>query len=426
VESQPPFRWAFGRLVVSSGTSNLADGIAKIALPLVAVGYTRSPALVAGLELVRTMPWLIGALPVGALVDRLDRRVTMVVANIVRAALVALVTGFILAGHGSIWLLYVVALGSGVAEVFYDTAAQSFVPSIVGRADLDRANGRLFAVELGAQEFIGPPVAGVLVATSAAIAFGASAGLWVIAIIALISLRGRFRPARARGSSTLRAEVREGLAFLMSRPLLRTMALMVGMSNLASSAVFAVLVIYAVGPDSALGLTEPQFGLLFATLAAGALVGGLIAERVQRAIGRANTLTLSVVGFSSYIITLAATANIPAIATTAFVSGMTVMMWNVTTVSFRQRLTPDHLLGRLNSAYRLVAWGTRPLGAAIGGALGQTLCIRAVFIAMSLLAVAVLIPNRTITESALTAADANPTTHDHHPQDEATPPTPNS
>jgi MFS family permease len=189
--------------------------------------------------------------------------------------------------------------------------------------------------------------------------------------------------------------------------MLRTMALMVGMSNLASSAVFAVLVIYAVGPDSALGLTEPQFGLLFATLAAGALIGGLIAERVQRGIGRANTLTLSVVGTASYIITLAVTANIAAIAITAFIGGMTTMMWNVTTVSFRQRLTPDHLLGRLNSAYRLVAWGTRPLGAAIGGALGQTLGIRAVFIAMSLLAVSVLIPNRAITETALTAAEAD-------------------
>jgi MFS family permease len=405
MQSDTHGRWAFGRVVVSSGASNLADGIAKIALPLAAIGFTRSPALVAGLEFVRTLPWLFGALPVGALVDRWNRRVTMVAANSVRAALVALVAVSIALGHGSIWVLYVAAVGSGVAEVFYDTAAQSIVPNIVRRENLDRANGRLFAVELGAQEFAGPPLAGLLVATATAIAFGVSAALWVLAITALMSIRGRFRPERTT-RTTLRTDVREGLAFLFSRPILRTLALMVGMSNFAFSAVFAVLVIYAVGPDSALGLTEPQFGLLFATLAAGALLGGLIAERVQQAIGRASTLTLSVVLNAAYVITLATTTNIAAIAAVAFISGAANMMWNVTTVSFRQRITPDHLLGRLNSVYRLLAWGTRPLGAAAGGLIGQAFGIRSVFIVSGLITIAVLIPNRLITNESMTQAES--------------------
>ena len=399
-------RWAFGRVVVSSGASNLADGIAKIALPLAAIGFTRSPALVAGLELVRTLPWLFGALPVGALVDRWDRRITMVVANVVRTGLVALVAVSMAMGHGSIWMLYLAAIGSGIAEVFYDTAAQSIVPTIVPRENLDRANGRLFAVELGAQEFAGPPIAGLLVAATTAIAFGVSAALWVVAIVALMSIRGHFRPERTARTTNLRTDVREGLTFLFSRPILRTLALMVGMSNFASSAVFAVLVIYAVGPDSALGLTEPQFGMLFATLAAGALLGGLIAERVQESIGRAATLTLSVVLNAAYIITLATTTNIATIAAVAFTSGAANMMWNVTTVSFRQRVTPDHLLGRLNSVYRLLAWGTRPLGAAAGGLIGQAFGVRSVFITASIILIAVLIPNRLITNEAMTHAES--------------------
>ena len=376
-----------------------------MALPLVAVSFTRSPVLVAGLELVRTLPWLFGALPVGALVDRLDRRRTMLAANVVRTTVVAALSIAIGTGHGSLWMLYIAALGTGIAEVFYDTAAQSLVPSIVERSRLDRANGRLYAVELGAQELAGPPLAGVLVAAALAVSFATSAALWIVAIVVLLALRGRFRPIRERKSSTMRADIGEGMSFLLGRPVLRTMALMVGMTNLATSAVFAVLVLYAVGPDSAMQLTEPQFGLLFATIAAGALVGGILAEHSQRRIGRANTLTLSVVGTAIYIATLAITANVAAIATTAFVSGITMMMWNVTTVSFRQRVTPDHLLGRLNSTYRLIAWGTRPLGAAIGGVLGQLLGIRAVFAVMGILAAAMLVPNRHITEPALEAAE---------------------
>ena len=185
------------------------------------------------------------------------------------------------------------------------------------------------------------------------------------------------------------------------------MALMVGMSNLASSAVFAVLVLFAVGSDSAMGLTEPQFGILFASIAAGGLIGGLIAERVQRRIGRARTLTLSVIGMIAYVATPAITANVAIITVVLFVGGITLMMWNVTTVSFRQRVTPDHLLGRMNSAYRLVAWGTRPLGALVGGALGQWLGVRSVFAVMGVVTAAVLIPNHRITDQTLADAEAH-------------------
>lgn len=397
----------FARVVISSGASNLADGVARVALPIVAAASTRSPALVAGIELVRTIPWLFGALPVGALVDRLDRRSTLVVANLVRSSLVGALALVAAGGQAALWLLYAVAIGSGIAEVFYDTAAQSMVPSIVERSRLDRANGQLYAVEVGAQELLGPPAAGILVAASAVLAFATSTALWVLAVVVLITVRGRFRPVRS-GPSSLRADVAEGVRFLLHRPMLRTMALMVGMSNLASSAVFAVLVLHAVGPTSAMGLTEAQFGLLFAMFAVGGLVGGLVAETVERRIGRARTLTSTVLGTSAYVVTLALTADPLAVGVAAFVSGTTVMMWNVVTVTYRQRVTPDHLLGRLNSAYRLVAWGTRPLGALIGGAIGQWYGVRAVFVAMAALALAVLVPNRLITDAALAAEEREP------------------
>jgi len=396
---------AFWTLVSSSGLSNLADGVFKLALPLIALHYTRSPALIAGLELVRSLPWLVGSLPVGALIDRLDRRRTMVWANAARAAFVAVPAIAIAADHGSLWLLYLAAVGTGVSEVFYDTAAQSILPSIVPRARLDRANGRLYAVELGAQEFAGPPIAGVLVAVGLALSFATSAALWIVALGALLLMQGTFRPPRHGPRTTIRSDIREGLSFLVKQPVLRTMAVMVGMGNLASSATGAVLVLFAVGPDSAMGLSEPQFGILFAVSAAGGLLGGLVAERVQRRIGRVRALTLSVLGMIAFVAAPAITTNVGIIAAVLFAGGVTLMLWNVATVSFRQRVTPDHLLGRVNSAYRLVAWGTRPLGAALGGALGQWFGVRSVFAVMGLVTVAMLIPNRRISEHALSAAE---------------------
>jgi MFS family permease len=395
----------FWTVATSSGLSNLADGLFKMALPLIAIHLTRSPALVAGLELVRSLPWLLGALPVGALVDRSDRRRTMIGANMVRAAFVAGPAIAVAMGGGSLWLLYLAALGTGVAEVFYDTAAQSILPAVVHRSRLDRANGRLFAIELGAQELAGPPVGGLLVAAALALPLGTAAVLWVVAVGVLALLHGAFRPMRPEGRTSIRADVREGLSFLLARPVLRTMALMVGMVNLATSAAFAVLVLFAVGDGSAMGLTEPQFGVLVATTAAGGLVGGLVAERVQRHLGRARALTLSVVGMIVFVATPAITAKPVLIAAALFAGGVTVMVWNVITVSFRQRVTPDHLLGRVNSSYRLVAWGSRPVGAALGGVLGQWLGVRSVFAIMGIVTAAVLIPDRTLTERALVEAE---------------------
>jgi MFS family permease len=303
-------------------------------------------------------------------------------------------------------LLYIAAVGTGMAEVFYDTAAQALLPSLVGRGRLDRANGRLYAVELGAQEFVGPPLAGALVAIAVALSFGTSAALWVVAIIFLLAVRGTFRPPGEPGGASIRSDIRQGLAFVLGRPTLRTMAVMVGMTNLATSAVFPVLVLFAVGPDSAMGLTEPQFGLLFAVLAAGGVIGSFLAEWAQRRIGRSRVLTISILGTVGYVAVPAVTNQVAVIAAAMFVGGLTIMLWNVTTVSFRQRVTPDHLLGRMNSAYRLVAWGTRPLGAALGGFLGEWIGLRGVFAIMGLVTVATLLPNRSLTEQNLREAES--------------------
>jgi MFS family permease len=418
VVDHPPGREEPGRLGLpfwqlwsASSLSNLADGLVKVALPLVAVTLTDSPGLVAGVTLAVTLPWLLFALPAGALVDRVDRRVAMVMANVVRAAAVVVLAVPLVLGLASsaaaIWALYAVALLLGTAETVYDTSAQSILPQVVLRDRLPHANGRLLAAELTANEFVGPPLGGLLVAAGVAAAFATPAALWVAAVGALLLLRGGFSVPRAE-PTTLRADVAEGLRYLWRHRLLRTLAAMTGLFNFATNATFAVFVLYAVGPDSAMGLTEVAYGLLFATIAAGSLVGALLADRIVRRLGRSRSLFLGILGGVGTV-GIPALTTIPLVIAAAFLlGGLSNALWNVVAVSLRQRITPDRILGRINSSYRLVAWGTRPLGAAAGGLLGELLGLRAVFTIAAALILATLIGMTKVTDTAISTAEHDP------------------
>ncbi|UJW29436.1 MFS transporter [Saccharothrix sp. AJ9571] len=394
---------AYWRLWISSALSNLADGVFKVGLPLVAVGLTRSPALIAGLTLAVTLPWLLFALPAGALADRLDRRRAMIGANVARAVLLAALALTVSLDIGSIWVLYVIAFAVGTTETIYDTCAQSILPQLVGREQLPRANGRLFAAELTANEFAGPPLAGFLVAAGAFAAFATPAGLWVAAIGALLLVRGSFRLPRER-PATLRADIAEGLRFVLRDPVLRMIAVMVGVFNFADKAVFAVLVLYAVGPGSAMGLSEQAFGFLLTAIAAGGLVGSLAAEWAERVLGRRWALGLGYTASALMLGFPAVTTNPFLIGAAFLLGGIGVMVGNVVLVSLRQQLAPARLLGRVNSVHRLLSWGTMPLGAAAGGLLAQWLGLPATFAVMGVLPLLLLPGLRVVTARAQVVA----------------------
>lgn len=394
----------FWKLWTSSALSNLADGVMKVALPLVAIRYTDSPALIAGLTFAFTLPWLVFALLAGALADRFDRRRLMLVANAARAAFLACLTLAMVAGAGSIWLLYAAAVCIGVAETVYDTSSQSILPQLVGKDALSRANGRLYAAELTTNQFIGPPLGGFLVALGVGLAFGTPVLLWVAAIGMLLLVRGRFTTDHPR-TTTIRADIAEGLRYLGRNTLLRTLAVMVGGFNFASSAVFTVFVLFAVGPSSAMKLTDPGYGLLLTASALGSVLGTFLAEPAERLLGRSRALTLTILGSLLTVATPAFTTNPVIIASGFFVGGVTVSIWNVITVSLRQRVTPQRLLGRLNSAYRLLAWGTMPLGAAAGGLIAQFFGIPAVFLTMGIVVLALVIGMFWVTDARMEAAE---------------------
>jgi MFS family permease len=245
-----------------------------------------------------------------------------------------------------------------------------------------------------------------------AAAFATPAALWAAAVGTLLLLRGSFAVPRTEERTTVRADVAEGLRYLWRHRLLRTLAGMTGLFNFATNATFAVFVLYAVGPDSAMGLTEVTFGLLFATIAAGNLIGALLADPIIRRLGRSRSLFLGILGGVGTV-GIAAVTTIPLVIATAFlIGGLTNALWNVVAVSLRQRITPDRILGRINSSYRLVAWGTRPLGAAAGGLLGELLGLRAVFAVAAALILVTLLAMTQVTDTAISTAEHESTNID--------------
>lgn len=395
----------YWRLWSASAASNLADGLFFIALPLLAVRLTDSPILIAGLVIAGRLPWLVFVLVAGALADRLDRRTTMRNVQLFRVAVVALLAALALMDALSMPVLYIAAFVLGVGETLFDTAAQSILPSVVDKEQLATANGRLYAVELVMNQFVGPPLGGLIIGLSVPLVLGSSVLGYAMAALGLTLVVGSFRPQRSGPPTRLTSDIAEGLRYLWGHRVLRTMAFMVGGMNLASTATQAVLVLYAVSPGP-MRLSEPAFGVLLTTFAIGSLLGSFAAAPLASRFGRVRMLFLSVVVIGTGIAVPAFTTSAVVVGASFLVSGVFIVVWNVITVSLRQRIVPDGLLGRVNAGYRLFAWGTQPIGALLGGIVGELLGLRAVFLLAGALGLTMLLARLVIDEPALAAAEA--------------------
>ena len=380
----------FWRVWSAAGCSNLGDGIVKVALPLFAVQLTDSPAGVAGVTVAAYLPWILVSLPAGALADRLDRRTTMLVVNLARAAVVGGLA--LLAVQESGWLatIYVAAFALGTGETLFDTSAQSLLPAVVDRRRLTRANSRLFALEQTTNEFIGPPLGGWLTGLGVAYALATSSMLFLGAAVFLSMLTGRYKQARSVGT-TLRVEIVEGIRFLYGNTLLRTTVIIVAILNLVGMATLAVLPLYAIEPRP-LDLSEFGYGALLLGFGVGGLIGSTVAESLQQHVGRARALVGAVTASSVWMVALALTRNIVVIALAMVLSGVGIMILNVIGITFRQLITPTRLLGRVVAAHRVVVLGVIPLGAAAGGAIAELVPFRVLFGLCGVVGLAMVVP----------------------------------
>ena len=366
------------KLWTASAISNLGDGVRWVALPLLAVTLTRDPAKVAAIDLAASLPWFLFALIAGALVDRLDRRKVMVIANVFRAVVMGVLAALVVTENFSLAVIYALAFLLGTAETMFDNAAQAIIPRVVDHSLLERANGRLVAAELTANQFVGPPLGGFLFAIVAALPFLVDAGSFAISALLIFLVAGSFRSPRdeALPATRLRQEIAEGLRWLWGQRLLRNMAIYVGLQNMMSNACFSIFVLFAL---RILDVSGAGYGVLLSSLAVGSLLGGLTAARVADRIGRGRTLFLTVTLAALSYVVMGTSSNPYVVGAGAALLGWPITAWNVITVSLRQSLIPDRLLGRVNSVYRLLAWGTIPIGAALGGLLGRVFGLRTPF-----------------------------------------------
>ncbi|MEV0967970.1 MFS transporter [Microtetraspora glauca] len=404
-------------LVAFTAMTNLADGVLKIVLPLLAVGLGGSPGQVALVGLTLTLPWLLVSLPVGVLADRADRRRLVIVADLVRLAAVAGLLVAVAADACSLPVLYAVGLAVGFTEVVANTASGALVPAAVPAERRARTNAWIAGAETLANEFCGPAVGGLLVGLGAAVALGSAAVAFAVGAVLVAMLVGRFRPApaspgrtreagrdgeggdAASGVGGVIAEIREGLVFVWRHRLLRTLTLTIAVLAASWSAWLALLPSYAA---SVLEADAAEYGFLISGIGLGGLAGAGLVSVINRLLGVRWALFADLVGTFLMMGVPAVFPAAWAVAAAAFAGGMGGTLWTVNARTIAQALVPDRLLGRYGAAARLLGWGTLPLGAALGGLLAEIFGLRAAFALFAVTVAMLPIPFlRTVTTAEL-------------------------
>ncbi len=388
------------RLWAADAISSLGDGAYAAAIPLLAVYFTHSPAQVAGVATAASLPWLLCSLHAGVLADRYDRRRLMSIAQIVQALAVSIAAVTAMVPGGRIWMLYLTSFALGAAETVFANSAQSMLPSVVGPAQLEAANGRQYATETVTQQFIGPPLGSLLFA--AALPATRSLPFWLDALTFALSaflIARIYLPlpagaaamagpgpaiaadtAAALGGPTparrpMRHDIAEGLRWLAGHRLLRTLAILLAVTNMAGQIANSTFVLFA---TERLHVGSRGYGILLAASAIGGVAGGLASRRIVARLGTRRSIILgAAIGAASAGVVGVLARDAYVMVACMAASAFSATVWNVATVSMRQRIIPDRIRGRVNSVYRLAGWGSMPVGAAIGGAIATTFGLRA-------------------------------------------------
>lgn len=365
----------FRLLLAGAATGQLGAQVTLVALPLVAVLELDAPAFQVGLlTAAETAAFLLVGLPAGALTDRMRKRPLMIRADLVRAVAMASVPAAALADVLTMVQLYVVALVTGVATVFFDVAHQSYLPQILPRDQLVAGNGALETVRSTAQ-VTGPGVGGGLVqlvgAQFAVVVDVIGYVLSALFLRRIEQVEEAPEPAAAGGS--LRREIGEGVRFVFGHPLLRVIAFTTGLANFSMAVLMATQTVHLV---RVVGLEAGGLGLVLSASAVGGLLGALCAGRLAARLGQARVILLSVLATGPFALLWPLSghgfAGAALFAAGSGVVSFGAVVYNVAQVSFRQGLCPPRLLGRMNATLRFLMWGTLPLGALLGGALAQS------------------------------------------------------
>ncbi|MEV0265628.1 MFS transporter [Streptomyces sp. NPDC050617] len=360
----------FRHLLSGAAASQVGAQVTLVALPLVAVLELDAPAFqVALLTAAETAAFLLVGLPAGAWVDRMRKLPVLIRADVVRAVAMASIPAAAVTGFLTMAQLYAVALITGVATVFFDVSHQSYLPQLLPKERLVAGNGALETVRSSAQ-VAGPGLGGGLVQLLGAhLAIVADAIGYAVSALFLLAIRHKEPAPRAEGADTsLRAEIGEGLGFVLRQPLLRVIVMTTGLGNFFSALLLSVQTVFLV---RVLDLPPAAIGLMLSSSAVGGLAGALCAGRLARGLGQARIIWLSALVSGPFALLWPLAGHGAAAALFAVGSAVVffgAVVYNVAQVSFRQLLCPPRLLGRMNATMRFLVWGTMPLGALAGGA----------------------------------------------------------
>lgn len=382
VEPDPPGRRRslarhpdFRRLWAGDAFGQLGFQLTSIALPVLAVRDLHATEWQMGLlTAAETAAFLVIGLPTGAWVDRMRKRRVLITADLVRAAALSVVVVLALTGHASMAVLYAGALVMSVATVFFDVAHQSYVPGLVGLAHIGEGNAKLQATQSVAQ-VAGPAIGGALLrVVLAPVLLAVNVATYLVSALALSRIRKVEELPPREHRRPLKEEIAEGWHFVVRQPLLRRIVACTAIGNLFTAAAGAVTVIFAL---RTLGLDEAAYGTVLSASAVGGLLGAVASDRLVRWFGEGRVIPLSALAFApgAALTPLAAVLPFPPQAT--LIAGgalffFAVVVYNVAQVSFRQRVCPPPLLGRMNASVRFIVWGTTPIGGLLGGWLGHT------------------------------------------------------
>lgn len=363
------FRW----LWTGNAAGNLADGVAFVAIPLVATSITTDPTLIAGLALVYSAVRMALVVPVGVIVDRVDRRLLMWLPNVLRGLVLLALSLAFATGVESLLLLYVAFALVGVMEIAADNAAISVLPDLVGPDDLDRANGRIATAQLVADELVGPPFGGFLFALAVAAPLAATGGLYAAAGLLFLAIPRRSGPAVTHEDPAERPsmwrDAAAGATWIRGQRLLLGLAITGGLASVAYMMTFSIMVLYA---TDTLGVSPAGYGVILAVSSLGGLLAATSTARMRQALGYRLLVPGALALGAITMLGLSLTTNpyVAALLLTAYISHVTV--WNICVVSLRQRLVPDAMRGRQNSLFKLSGLVGLVVGAAVAGPIAST------------------------------------------------------
>ena len=379
----------FNLLLTASTFSNLADGIAGFAYPWLFSLLTRDPLLISIVSVLVNLPRLIFVLYAGVIADKFNRQKILIYTRLGQVFLTSLFVLLIYINLENIpkavqfnepqfeskFLIistaYLLAFMFGLLEVTRDNAAQAFLPQIVSKDHLPKANGGLFGIEIVTNNFLGTPVGGFLIGLSLITPFIFDTLLMLASVFFIIGIKGKFeRPEKNSKEQNTSEMIKEGVNWLKNNTLLKRLAIYTGVANFFGSMQFPIMILFA---QELIGLNAIQYSFLAYGAAIGGLVGSQLANKVNARFEESKTLLISVALFGIGMFVPYVTSNPFVIAGSFGLSSFGSVLWNVQAVSIRQSLIPDNLLGRVNSVYRLLALGLNPIGALFGGVLVKIL-----------------------------------------------------